>query len=80
VLSAGDPVGGVQRDRIPHDGDALRRDVLLAQELRGQVGVADLESLVVVCAIAQPDVVQDAFEEEQFLVVVGAGSQVAGAG
>jgi len=70
----------VQRDRIPHDGDALRRDVLLAQELRGQVGAADLESLVVVCAVAQPDVVQDASEEEQFLVVVGAGSQVAGAG
>jgi len=54
--------------------------VLLAQELRSLVGPVDLESLVVVGAVAQPEVVQNAAEEEQFLVVVGAGSQVAGAG
>jgi len=44
---------------------ALTIDVReIAQELRGQVGAADLESLVVVGAVAQPDVVQDASEEE----------------
>jgi hypothetical protein len=43
----GNAGGGVQRDRVPHDADGVRRNAALVQEVAGRVAAVDLEAIVV---------------------------------
>jgi len=73
IHPAGDAVRGVQSHRLPDDSRPAFIHAPLAQEPRGQIGAVDLESLLAVALLGQPDVVQDTGQdtgEEQQLVVV----------
>lgn len=72
-LDGAEPVGqshtGVQGDGLPDRGAAFLGQAVLAQEPHGGVGAVDLEALVAVAVAGEPEIVQKAAEEDEFVVV-----------
>jgi len=71
---------GVQRNRLPHRGDPGFVHPMVTQEARRGVGTVDFESLIAVGVLGDPEVVQDAAEEYQFVVIVDIRLQSLGSG
>ena len=71
---------GVQRNRLPHRGDPGFVHPMVTQEARRGVGTFDFESLITVGVLGDPEVVQDAAEEYQFVVIVDIRLQSLGSG
>lgn len=67
--AVGEPDTGVQGDGLPHRGAAFLGQAVLAQEPHGGVGAVDLETLVAVAVAGEPEIVQKAAEEDEFVVV-----------
>src|SRR5215217_1903688 len=69
---------GVQSNCLPHRGTPFIGDPLFAKEAHRGVGSVDLEPLVAATVVGDAEVMQDATEEDEFVVVVRATAQTRG--
>ena len=71
---------GVQRNGLPDRGDPRFLQPMVTQEARRGIGAVDFEALIAVGVLGGTEVVQDAAEEYQLVVIVDVGLQPLGCG
>jgi hypothetical protein len=71
---------GVQRNRLPDRSDPRFLHPMVTQEARRRIGTVDFEALIAVGGLGDTEVVEDAAEEYQLVVIVDIAFQPLGCG